>query len=101
MKIIQKLTILITVLTMIWHKNTSLKVQVLFSLSMLKVDKTKHVPGFHNLEIFPDLLTLLMQNLASLMQTTTHQQLAEADLLACGVTQITCISVGLEMVDDY
>ena len=33
--------------------------------------------------------------------TTTHQQLAEADLLACGVTpnQIR-ISVGLENADD-
>ena len=55
-----------------------------------------------NLEIFSDLANVAdAKSLVVHPATTTHQQLAEADLLACGVTpnQIR-ISVGLENADD-
>ena len=55
-----------------------------------------------NLEIFSDLANVAdAKSLVVHPATTTHQQLAEADLLACGVTpnQIR-ISVGLENSDD-
>lgn len=55
-----------------------------------------------NLEIFSDLANVAdAKSLVVHPATTTHQQLAEEDLLACGVTpnQIR-ISVGLENADD-
>ena len=55
-----------------------------------------------NLEIFSDLANVAdAKSLVVHPATTTHQQLAEADLLACGVTpnQIR-LSVGLENADD-
>ena len=55
-----------------------------------------------NLEIFSDLANVAdAKSLVVHPATTTHQQLAEADLLACGVTpnQIR-ISVGLENAED-
>ena len=55
-----------------------------------------------NLEIFSDLANVAdAKSLVVHPATTTHQQLAESDLLACGVTpnQIR-ISVGLENADD-
>ncbi len=87
---------------MIWHKNTSLKDQVLFSLSMLKGGQDEARTVIDNLEIFSDLANVAdAKSLVVHPATTTHQQLAEADLLACGVTpnQIR-ISVGLENADD-
>ena len=55
-----------------------------------------------NLEIFSDLANVAdAKSLVVHPATTTHQQLSEEDLLACGVTpnQIR-ISVGLENADD-
>ena len=50
------------VLTMTWHKNTSLKDQVLFSLSMLRADKMKLVQSLITLKSSQTLPTLPMQN---------------------------------------
>ncbi|MFR3960353.1 MAG: hypothetical protein ACLTZB_06705 [Streptococcus salivarius] len=41
-----------------------------------------------------------MQNLCGAPATTTHQQLAEADLLACGVTQIKFVFSWFGNADD-